>query len=190
MAEAARKRATLADLEAVPAHLAAELIEGVLYTMPRPRIRHQNAGGLVYDEILGPFQRGRGGPGGWWIMIEPGIAFPELDVEELSSDIAGWRKERLPVLPDERVTVVPDWVCEVLSPSTRLHDQRVKRPLYARAGVRWMWVIDVDARTVVVSRNEGGRWLELAVFGDEDVLRAEPFEAHEIELPELWSTGV
>lgn len=170
----------------MPAHLSGELIGGVLYTMTRPRPRHQNAGGLVYDEILGPFQRGRGGPGGWWIVIEPGIAIPSMDVEEISPDIAGWRKERLPALPDDRIDVVPDWVCEVLSPSTRTHDQRVKRPLYAKAGVRWMWVIDVDARTLVVSRNEGGLWLEVGVFADEDVMRGEPFESHAIALAELW----
>jgi Uma2 family endonuclease len=82
---------------------------------------------------------------------------------------------------------VPDWVCEILSPSTRSHDQRIKRPLYARVGVRWMWVVDVDARTVVASRNEAGRWLELGVFVDDDVLRAEPFETHGIELRELWA---
>ncbi len=189
MAEPARKRATLEDLEAVPAHLAAELIQGVLYTMARPKLRHQNAGTLLAGEINGPFQRGRGGPGGWWIIIEPGIAIPALDVAELSPDIAGWRRERLPILPEERVTVVPDWVCEVLSPTTRRHDQRIKRPLYAQAGVPWMWVVDVDARTVVISRNEAGKWLELAIFGDEDTMRAEPFESHPIELRDLWSSG-
>ncbi len=188
MAELARKRDTLADLEAVPKHLAAELIQGVLYTMTRPRPRHQHANVLLAGEVSGPFQRGRGGPGGWWILTEPGIAFLTLDVEELSPDIAGWRKERMPELPDETINVVPDWVCEILSPSTRAHDQRIKRPLYAQAGVKWMWIVDVDARTVVVSRNEGGKWLELGVFVDDDVLRAEPFETHAIELKDLWAT--
>ena len=107
---------------------------------------------------------------------------------EVSPDIASWKVERLPELPEETIAVVPDWVCEVLSPPTRAHDQRVKRPLYAQAGVRWMWVVDVDARTVVASRNEGGKWLELGVFVDDDVMRAEPFESHPIELRDLWST--
>jgi Uma2 family endonuclease len=187
MAEPARQRATLADLEAVPANLSAELIHGVLYTMARPKPRRQHANVFLSGEVSGPFQRGRGGPGGWWILTEPGVAFPELDVEEISPDLAGWRKERMPELPDARITVVPDWVCEILSPSTRSHDQRIKRPLYARVGVRWMWVVDVDARTVVASRNEAGRWLELGVFVDDDVLRAEPFETHGIELRELWA---
>jgi Uma2 family endonuclease len=110
-----------------------------------------------------------------------------VDVDELSPDIAGWRKERVPVLPEGRIDVVPDWVCEVLSPTTRSHDQRIKRPLYAQAGVKWMWVVDVDAKTLVVSRNEGGRWLELGVFGDEDVMHAEPFEELPMELRDLWT---
>jgi len=188
MAEPARKRDTLADLRAVPPGMAAELIQGVLYTMARPRPRHQRGGGHVFGEIYGPFDLGRGGPGGWWILTEPGIAFPELDVEEVSPDLAGWRKQRMPELPDDTITVVPDWVCEVLSPSTRAHDQRIKRPLYAQAGVRWMWIVDVDARTVIVSRDEGGKWLELGVFVDDDVLRAEPFEVHAIALKDLWAT--
>lgn len=188
MAEPARKRATRADLDAVPGHLAAELIQGVLYTMARPRPRHQNAGSFLLDEVHSPFQRGRGGPGGWWILTEPGIAFPALDVEEVIPDLAGWRRERLPELPDEAITVVPDWVCEVLSPSTRSHDQRIKRPLYAQAGVRWMWRVDPEFRTATASRNEGGKWLELGVFVDDDVLRAEPFEVHALELRDLWLT--
>jgi len=187
MADPALKRATLADLEALPDTVVGELIQGVLYTMARPRPRHQNASGVVFGEVHGAFQRGRTGPGGWWILVEPGIALPEVDVDELSPDIAGWRKERVPVLPEGRIHVVPDWVCEVLSPSTRSHDQRIKRPLYAQAGVRWMWVVDVDAKTLVVSRNEGGKWLEIGVFGDEDVMQAEPFEVLPIELRELWS---
>jgi Uma2 family endonuclease len=131
-------------------------------------------------------QRGRGGPGGWWILDEPGIALAELDVEEVVPDIAGWRRERLPQLPEGQFTVAPDWVCEFLSPPTRRHDQRVKRPLYATAGVLWTWLVDVDARTVVASRNEGGRWVEIGVWADDEAMRAEPFESHEISLSDLW----
>jgi Uma2 family endonuclease len=141
-------------------------------------------------ELNGPFQRGRGGPGDWWIVDEPGIAIPAFDVEEVVPDVAGWRRERLPQLPSEgSITVVPDWVCEISSPSTRKHDQRVKRPLYAEMGVRWMWTIEVDARIVVASRNESGRWVELGVWADSETMRAEPFEVHEIALADLWDTG-
>lgn len=188
MAERAVRRATRADLEAVPSTHAAALIRGALYTMPRPHFRYQNAGSVLGAELNGPFQRGRsGGPGGWWILDAPGIALPELDVEEIAPDIAGWKKDRLPHPPESgSITIAPDWVCEVLSPTTRRHDLTVKRPLYAEAGVRWMWLVDVDARTVVASRNENGRWMELGVWGDDDTMRAEPFDAHEISLSDLW----
>jgi Uma2 family endonuclease len=186
MADPATRRATWADLEALPDDVVGELIRGVLYSMPRSRALHQNAGSVVGAELNGPFQRGRGGPGGWWILDEPGIALAELDVEEVVPDIAGWRRERLPQLPEGQITIAPDWVCEILSPSTRRHDQRVKRPLYASAGVLWMWLVDVDARTVVASRNEGGRWVEIGVWADDEAMRAEPFESHEISLSDLW----
>ncbi len=188
MAEPALRRATWADLAALPETVLGELIQGVLYAMPRPRFRHQNAGSVLGGELNAPFQRGRGGPGGWWILDEPGIALPALDVEEIVPDIAGWRRERMPDPPEDgSITIVPDWVCEILSPSTRRHDQRVKRPLYAEAGVRWMWLVDVDARTVVASRNQGGQWVEIGVWADTEAMRAEPFESHEIALGELWS---
>jgi Uma2 family endonuclease len=185
MAEPARKRATRADLEALPANVAGELIGGILYTMPRPRPRHQLATTRLAGD-LDAFGRSPAGPGGWWILVEPGIALPSVDVDELSPDVAGWRRERLPELSEGLVDVVPDWVCEVLSPPTRAHDQRVKRPLYAMAGVGWMWVVDVDAKTAVVSKNEGGRWLEVGVFADDEPMAAPPFETHTIALADLW----
>jgi Uma2 family endonuclease len=186
VAEPARKRATRADLEALPERVVGELIQGVLYTMPRPRPRHQLATTRLASDLDGPFGRAPQGVGGWWILVEPGVALPAVDVEELSPDVASWRRERLPELPDALIDVAPDWVCEVLSPSTRAHDQRVKRPLYAQAGVAWMWVVDVDARTVVVSRNEGGQWLEVGVFGDDELMAAPPFETRTIALRDLW----
>ncbi|MBZ0121702.1 MAG: Uma2 family endonuclease, partial [Sandaracinaceae bacterium] len=86
------------------------------------------------------------------------------------------------------ISIAPDWACEVLSPSTRSHDQRVKRPLYAKAGVTWLWFIDVDACTLIASRLEQGRWLELDVWGDDDVARVEPFDAIELYLADLWAS--
>ncbi len=186
MAEPAPRRATWADLEALPEGVRGELIQGVLHALPRPRFAHQRAGTFIAGELHGPYWQGRGGPGGWLFVSEPGLAFPELDVQEIVPDLAGWRRDRVPRLPESPITIVPDWVCEILSPSTRRHDQRVKRPLYAQAGVRWMWLVDVDARTVVASRNEGGRWVEVGVWADTEAMRAEPFESHEITLAELW----
>ena len=165
MSRGAGRRATRADLDALPRSVVGELIGGVLYTFPRPRPRHQNAGSETSAVLRGPFQHGRGGPGGWWILNEPGIELRDLDVDEIAPDVAGWRKERLPELPDGPIAIAPDWACEILSPSTRAHVQRVKRPLYARAGVRWLWFIDVDARTLIASR------LDRALRGGRDPAR-------------------
>jgi Uma2 family endonuclease len=138
--------------------------------------------------LRGPYQHGRGGPGGWWVLNEPGIELAAIDVDEIAPDVAGWRRERLPTLPDGPIPLAPDWACEILSPSTRAHDQRIKRPLYAKAGVRRLWFIDVDARTLIASRLEGGRWLELGVWGGEDVARIEPFDDLELHLVDLWAS--
>ena len=105
---------------------------------------------------------------------------------EFSPDLAGWRRERLTALPEGRIAVVPDWVCEILSPTTRSHDLRVKRPFYARIGVSWLWYVDVDARTLSVSKLENGRWSEWLVAGDQDRVRAEPFAAVELDLSGWW----
>jgi Uma2 family endonuclease len=181
------KRAERADLAAVPRSMSAELIQGVLYTLPRPRPRHQRAGTATSSALFGPFDDGQGGPGGWWILSEPGIELADLDVVEISPDVAGWRRERMPELPDGPITLAPDWACEILSPTTRAHDQRIKRPLYAKAGVRWLWFVDVDARTLTASRLENGRWSELGVWADAEIARIEPFEAIEFRLGDLWA---
>jgi Uma2 family endonuclease len=186
MGDVAKKRATRADLEALPEHTAGELIRGVLYTMTRPRPKHSNAATGIGADLRGPFQRGVGGPGGWWILIEPGIELAEHDIDEISPDVGGWRRERLSVLPDGPIEMAPDWVCEILSPSTRAHDLKVKRPLYAEVGVPYMWLVDVESRALTASRLHEGRWLEIGTWGDDDVARIEPFDAIELRLADLW----
>jgi Uma2 family endonuclease len=182
----ARKSPTLADLDALPSEVKGEIIEGVLYTMTRPRGRHQRTSLLVGSGVSGPFDSGKGGPGGWWILPEPGIELP--DTPEIAPDVAGWRRERLPEVPDdEPIRVVPDWVCEILSPSTRRHDLLVKKPYYARIGVPHHWLIDLAARTLTAYRLESGRWVELGVFGDEREARVEPFEAVPLDVAGWWA---
>jgi len=177
--------ATWADLDALPDTVVGEIIDGVLYTSPRPRFRHADVEGFLAADLKNPFQRGRGGPGGWWILTEPGIELPGSP--EVVPDLAGWRRERLPNSPaDLSITIVPDWVCEILSPTTRRHDQLVKRPLYARVGVQYLWFVDLDARTLAASRLVDGRWVEIGVFGQDDAIRAEPFEAIELSMADWW----
>jgi Uma2 family endonuclease len=177
--------ATLADLEALPSSVKGEIIRGVLYTHPRPRAGHQEVESLLVGDLKSPYGRGRGGPGGWWILPEPGIELPGSP--EFSPDVAGWKKERMPTLPrDASISLAPDWICEILSPGTRGYDQRIKRPFYAEIGVEYLWYVDLEARTLSVSRLEGGRWVELAVHGESDEVRAAPFDAVVFALGEWW----
>ncbi|HVK62826.1 MAG TPA: Uma2 family endonuclease [Polyangium sp.] len=185
MADAARKRATYEDLLALPPNVKGEILDGVLYTQPRPRFRHVHGASSVQEQLGPPFRRGIGGPGGWWIATEPGIALPNSP--EVSPDLAGWRRERMPEPPgDDPITVVPDWVCEIFSPSTRGYDQRVKQPFYAKHGVRWLWFIDPEAHVLVAYRLENGRWAYIDTWGDDDRARIEPFDAIELDLSDLW----
>ena len=178
-------RATYADLEALPPTVKGEIIDGVLHTQPRPVYRHSRANTTIAGDLEPSFGRGHGGPGGWVILVEPGIEVPGSP--EFSPDLAGWRRERLsPPSGNDRITVVPDWVCEVLSPSNRGYDVRVKRPFYARIGVAWLWFVDPEARTLVVSQLSDGRWLETLVAGDTDRVRAAPFDALELALADWW----
>ena len=176
----ARRDATLAELEALPEMIKGEIIEGVLYTQARPAFRHSRAASKILADLDGPFDRGRRGPGGWWLVVEPGITLPGSP--ELSPDVAGWRRERLAEPPEGRVPIVPDWIGEVLSPSTRSYDLGTKRAFYARIGVAHLWYLDLEARTLTVSRLERRRWVELGIHVGSGSIRAEPFEAVKLKL--------
>ena len=130
----ARSRATYQDVLDAPAHQVAEIVDGTLHSHPRPAMPHALASSYLSDELVGPYGKGRGGPGGWWIVFEPEL---HLGEDILVPDLAGWRRERMPEYPDTAyVTLAPDWVCEVPSASTRRLDLRGKRPIYAREEVR------------------------------------------------------
>ncbi len=175
----------MADLEALPEHMKGELIDGVLYAMTRPRARHQSVAGRVQEDYGPPMDRGRGGPGGWWILPEPGIELP--GAPEISPDIAGWRRERMPTLPTEgSITLVPDWVCEVLSPSTRKHNLLVKSRYYARIGVPWLWFVDSDLLLVTVRKLHEGQWIEVGVFSEETEARLPPFSEVPVSVRSWW----
>ena len=180
-ADPALAAATRADLDALPENVVGEIIDGVLYTTPRPRAGHALVETTLAAELDAPYRRGRGGPGGWWILVEPGIELP--DAAEIVPDLAGWRRDRLPNLPEDTpIQVVPDWVCEILSPGSRRHDQVVKRPFYARVGVAFMWIVDLAARTLSTSKLVDGHWLELSVHAEGDPIRVEPFPEVEISI--------
>jgi Uma2 family endonuclease len=177
--------ATYADIEALPPHVTGEILFGVLHAHPRPAPRHAVAHGSLIGEITGPFQKGRnGGPGGWIFMTEPEL---HLGDHVIVPDIAGWRRERLSKLPDTAyIETSPDWVCEVLSPSTQRRDRTDKLAIYATSGVRHCWYVDPIARTLEVFALQGDKWLLAATFKDADPVTAPPFEVHTFPLDVLW----
>src|SRR5512145_528259 len=154
MAEAALRRATYEDLCGVPSHLVAELVDGQLITSPRRAPSHALVASSLGADLHGPFHRGRGGPGGWILLGEPEL---HLKGDMLVPDIAGWRRERMPALPQTSAfELAPDWACEVLSPSTAAVDRTVKVPLYAREGVTHVWLIEPMAKTLEALRLDAG----------------------------------
>jgi Uma2 family endonuclease len=177
---------TLADLDALPPGIVGEIIEGVLYTMTKPRMRHQRTTTRIGAGVGDPFDIGRGGPGGWWIVAEPGIELPN-DTKEISPDVAGWRRERMPEMPgDEPIRLVPDWVCEVLSKTTRRHDLLRKLPYYAKVGVAFAWVVDLEARVLTAHRLESTEWRIIGTYSNETEARIAPFDAVALNVADWW----
>ena len=186
MSDPGKRRATYSDVLAAPRHCVAEIVNGELVVSPRPAPRHARASSVLGGKLLGPFDEGSGGPGGSWILDEPEIHFEPG--EPLVPDLAGWKRARLPVLPETAYfELAPDWVCEVLSPSTAAIDRIEKLPIYASHGVAHAWLIDPVLQTLEVFRLEGKRWMLADTFRAAARVRAEPFDAIEIELASLWS---
>jgi Uma2 family endonuclease len=174
-------------LLALPENLVGEILNGELYTQPRPAGPHGLAESGLNIELGGPFHKGRGGPGGWWILPEPEIHFVR-DTEVAVPDLAGWRRERMPEMPrDHRFEVVPDWVCEILSPGTEKKDRAIKLPLYARYGVGHAWLVDPIERTLEAFELREGFWVLLGTLKDEDPVSMRPFDAITFSLAELWT---
>lgn len=176
----ARRTATYEDLLRVPEGMIAEILAGELVTQPRPGPRHASVSSVLGHDLGGPFHRGRGGPGGWWILDEPEI---HLGADVLVPDLAGWHRERMPHLPEAAAfELAPDWVAEVLSPGTARRDRLVKMSIYAREGVAHVWLLDPAVGTLEVFRLEGVRWLLLGTHGADETVRTQPFEAVALDL--------
>lgn len=164
-----------------------QLLFGVLHAHPRPAPRHARATSRLGAELDGPFDRGRGGPGGWIILDEPEL---HLGDHVVVPDLAGWRRERLPQLPETAYfETAPDWVCEVLSPSTARLDRTDKLAVYAEFKIGHCWLIDPFALTLEVFELRDGRWTLFCTFKDADVVCASPFGAHTFALDVLWPDG-
>lgn len=185
MSQPLPRHATYQDVLDAPEHLVAELLQGQLYTHPRPSPPHAVATSVLGMDLGAAFQRGRGGPGGWWILDEPEL---HLGEDVLVPDIGGWRRERLPEQPSTSYyELAPDWVCEVVSPATARVDRVLKVPTYARARVSHVWLVDPAAKTLEVLRLDGDSYRLVATHGGDERVRAEPFAELELELAAVWN---
>ncbi len=184
----ARKKATYADIEALPPNMVGEILAGELVAHPRPAGPHSTAASTLGAILSSAFHIGVTGPGGWWILHEPELSLGvDADFDPVVPDIAGWRLTSMPDRPmGAQFHIVPDWLCEVLSPSTARHDRMLKLPFYARAGVGHVWLVDPILETVEVYRNDGGHWLLAATAAGDLVTRLEPFDAVDVDLLPLW----
>ena len=172
-ARAKQKPATYADLEAVPSHLVAEILFGTLHTHPRPVARHSAASFSLANVVGGPFQFGRGGPGGWVFMDEPEL---HLGPHVVAPELAGWRTERMPVVPDTAwIELIPDWICEVLSPSTEAYDRGDKRRIHETYGLKHYWLLSVTLRQLESYELHGGKFVLLDTYEDGADVTAPPF---------------
>ena len=181
---AASPRTTYQDVLDAPSHRVAEIVDGALHTHPRPAMPHAYASSSLGVKIGGPFHYNSGGPGGWWIVFEPEL---HLGEDILVPDLAGWRRARMPEYPDTAyVTLAPDWVCEVLSASTRKLDLHGKRPIYAREGVAHLWLVDPMDRTLEAFELREGEWMLIAIAKDDDPAGIPPFDAITFSLGDLW----
>jgi Uma2 family endonuclease len=184
-ARSSSRPATYRDIEALPSNVVGEIVHGVLYANPRPGLPHSAAATALGEELGPPFKRGKGGPGGWVILYEPEIHLRE---DVVVPDLAGWRRERMPEMPATPFAVLsPDWVCEVLSPSTSKLDRGKKIPVYARERVSHVWLVDPLEQYLEILRLDGDSYRIVATHIAEAKVRAEPFDAIELDLAVLWA---
>lgn len=186
MSGPAKSRATYEDVLAAPPNMVAEVIAGELHLQPRPTPRHAHAATGLWEELGPPFRRGRGGPGGWVFLDEPELHLGD-EPQIVVPDLAGWRRERLPELPDTPYfTLAPDWLCEVLSPSTQARDRSLKMPLYCCEGGGHVWLVDPTAQTLEVYRLDGETYRLVVTRAGDCSGRFEPFDAISLDLNALW----
>jgi Uma2 family endonuclease len=172
-----------AAFAAAPREVIAEIIDGALHLRRLPAPRHSHASfRLIY--ALGAFDD----EGGGWVFLPRVDVFLGHRPDRLVPELAGWRRERMPEIPDEAaLTLAPDWVCEVLSPSTERVDRGGKMRIYRREGVRHLWLLNPTAQTLETYRNDGTWWVLLETYEGDDRVRAEPFDAVELDLARLWA---
>lgn len=180
------KRATYADIEALPKNYVGEILLGVLHAHPRPALPHTRVASSLGGELHGPFNTGRSGPGGWLILDEPELHLG-TDPDVVVPDVAGWKRTRMASVPAKAfLTLAPDWIAEIVSPSTEAEDRGEKMTIYARENVPHAWLVDPLIRTLEVFRLDGETWRMIKTWHGDVKVRAEPFDAIELDLALLW----
>lgn len=181
----AKRFSFASDLQQVPEHLVGEIVGGELYTSPRPAAAHTRAASRLGGALDGPFDRGNGGPGGWIILDEPEL---HLGSNIVVPDLAGWRRSTMPTLPHvAHFDLAPDWICEILSPTTESFDRSLKMPIYAEGGVTHGWLIDPLAQTVEVYERTSGTFHLVERHDGNAVAKIRPFDAVLLDLSALWA---
>lgn len=178
------KTATYADIEALPPNIVGEILFDRLVTHPRPARRHAAASSYLGGVLTPPFSFGDGGPGDWIILDEPEL---HLGPHVVVPDLGGWRQERLVGSSDTPwFDEAPDWICEVLSHSTKPYDIGPKRRIYATYGVGHLWYLDPASRSLEVFQRQDTAWLLTHAFIDREDVCAPPFEAITFSLGLIW----
>jgi Uma2 family endonuclease len=173
------------DLFGLPPNRVGEIVNGTLYSHPRPAPKHAMSSSALGGNLFPRFHKGDGGPGGWWILDEPEL---HLSDNVLVPDLAGWRRQRMPALPQAAwFELPPDWVCKILSPGTARLDRVEKMPIYATTGITQLWLIDPELRTLEACENQQGRWVLIATHADQQAVHVAPFDAVALELGWLWA---
>ena len=179
-----KERATYQDLIEAPEIYIAEILDGDLYGTRRLPPRDSHLASMLFGELYNAFDRDRGGPGGWFLLRMIELHFGS---DVLVPDLLGWKRERLPTIPDVPwMSLAPDWVCEVASPSTEQIDRVKKLRIYARAGVAHAWLLNRTTKTLEVLRLIESSWTLVGAYGGDESVRAEPFDAMELDLRVLW----
>ncbi len=176
-----------------PDNLVAEILDGELNLSPRPARPHSFTASVLGIRRGPPFMFGEaGGPGDWIILDEPELWLGH-GPDKVVPDLAGWRRARLPaVVSDDKTPpyfdLAPDWVCEVVSAGSERIDRGKKMRIYAREGVPHLWLINPLAKTLEVYCLQDRKWLLLDTHEGDATVRAEPFDAIELRLSDLWAS--
>jgi Uma2 family endonuclease len=190
MMKPARRPARYDDILQAPEGKVAEIIDGELIVSSRPAWPHAFAASAMGADLIGGFQRPPGDAPpreGWWFVAEPELCCGN---DVLVPDQAGWRRTNTADRPTTAAfTDRPDWVCEIVSPSTGKIDRTRKMRIYAREGVGHLWLVEPTLRTVEVYRLKGGEWVVATVCGGDGPARMEPFDAIELDVSRWWIDG-